>query len=362
MMKLVKGLVFVVVLVALYLALWPVPVDPVAWDAPVDRGLVAPFTENDRLGVATAIELGEFEGPEDVAIGFDGRLYSGTKDGKVISFNADGSDLQVFADTGGRPLGIEFAGSYLYVANSFIGLQRIRKDGRVVTLTDEFEGKAIAYADDVAVAKDGSVYFSDASSKFDAEEWSGTYSASLLDILEHGGHGKILKYDPFSDATTLIMDGLNFANGVAISDDQSYLLINETGSYQVHRYWLLGPMAGTSEVVIDNLPGFPDNINSGLDGRFWIGLVAPRSAVVDRFSDSPFMRKLIQRLPAAIRPKAIPSTHLIAIDGDGNVLMNLQDTQARFPAITGALETEDQLFLSSLFGYRIGRVNKQDLD
>ncbi len=361
-MKLLKFLLFSLVLLALYLSVWPVPIEPVAWDAPVDRGLLAPFAENDRLGIATAIELGEFAGPEDITVGFGGLLYSGTKNGKIISFKADGSDLQVFADTGGRPLGIEFVGGFLYVANSFIGLQRIRKDGLVVTLADEFDGKEIAYADDVAVAKDGSVYFSDASSKFAADKWSGTYSASLLDIMEHGGHGRILKYDPFSNETTMIMDGLNFANGVAISDDQSYLLVNETGSYRVHRFWLQGPLAGTSEVIIDNLPGFPDNINNGLEGRFWIGLVAPRSAILDKYSGSPFMRKLIQRLPAALRPKAVPSTHLIAIDGDGNVLMNLQDTQGRFPAITGALETRDNLFLSSLFGYRIGRVDKKDLN
>jgi sugar lactone lactonase YvrE len=362
LLKPFKLLLLALALLALYLTLWPVPVDPVTWNAPVDRGYVAPFAVNDRLGIATAIELGDFEGPEDIAVGFDGLLYSGTKDGKIISFNADGSGLKVFADTGGRPLGIEFAGSYLYVANSFIGLQRIRKDGLVVTLADKFAGNAIAYADDVAVANDGTVYFSDASSRFAANEWSGTYSASLLDILEHGGHGRILKYDPFNNETTMVMDGLNFANGVAISDDQTYLLVIETGSYRVQRYWLQGPLAGTSEVIIDNLPGFPDNINNGLDGRFWIGLVAPRSAILDSYSNSPFMRKLIQRLPAAMRPKAVPSTHLIAIDGDGNVLMNLQDSKGRFPAITGALETGDELFLSSLFGYRIGRVDKEALN
>ena len=120
-------------------------------------------------------------------------------------------------------------------------------------------------------------------------------------------------------------------------------------------------MAGTSEVIMDNLPGFPDNINNGLNGHFWIGLVAPRSAILDKYSGSPFMRKVIQRFPSALRPKAVPSTHLIAIDGDGKVLMNLQDTQARFPAVTGALETEGDLFLTSLFGHRVARVDKQDL-
>ena len=351
----------VLLLLVLYLTLWPVPVAPVAWDAPADRGLVDPFAENDRLEVASAIELDEHHGPEGVTIGFGGLLYSGTAGGKIISFHADGSDLQVFADTGGRPLGIEFAGGFLYVANAYLGLQRIRKDGRVVTLVDEFDGQPIAYANDLAVAKDGSVYFSDASSKFSAEKWAGSYGASLLDLLEHGGHGRVFKYNPFSNETTLLMDGLNFANGIAVSDDQTYLLVNETGSYRVLRHWLQGPGKGTTDIILDNLPGFPDNINNGLNGRFWIGLVAPRSAILDRYSGSPFVRKIMQRLPAALRPRAVPSTHLIAIDGDGIVLMNLQDSEARFPAITGAFETRQNLYLTSLFGNRLARVNKKDL-
>jgi sugar lactone lactonase YvrE len=359
--QLVKIGLAALLLLVLYLTLWPVPVAPVAWDAPTDLGLVDPFAKNDRLAVATAIELNEHHGPEDVTIGFGGLLYSGTEGGKIISFHADGSDLRVFADTGGRPLGVEFAGGFLYVANAYLGLQRIRKDGRVVTLADEFDGQPIAYADDVAIAKNGSVYFTDASSRFSAEKWAGSYGASLLDLLEHGGHGRVFKYDPFSNETTLVMDGLNFANGIAVSDDQTYLLINETGSYRVLRYWLQGPNQGSSEIVLDNLPGFPDNINNGLNGRFWIGLVAPRSAILDRYSGSPFIRKIMQRLPAALRPRAVPSTHLIAIDGDGNVLMNLQDSAARFPAITGAFETRRNLYLTSLFGNRLAKVSKQDL-
>lgn len=359
--KLLKLLLGAIVFCIVYLTFWPVPIDPVAWTAPVDRGLSDPFTANDRLAVATPIQLGEFQGAEDVTVGFGGLLYSGTEGGKIISFRTDGSDLQVFADVGGRPLGIEFAGGFIYVANSLAGLQRIRKDGRVTTLVDKFEGKPFSYIDDVAVAKNGSVYFTDASTKFAARDWQGTFSASLLDIMEHGGHGRVLKYDPFSNTTTIIMDGLNFANGIAVSDDQSFLLVNETGAYRVMRYWLTGPDAGSSEVVIENLPGFPDNINNGLHGRFWIGLIAPRVVVLDKYSTSPFMRKMIQRFPAAMRPKAVPSTHLIAIDGDGNVLMNLQDTLAQFPSVTGAIETRQNLYITSLFGNRLAKVAKQDL-
>ena len=352
----------ILIALLLYLFFWPVPLEPVAWNAPVDRGLVDPFEPNDRLQKARPIALGAHEGPEDVVVGPDAYIYTATSDGKVLRFTQAGNNVEIFADAGGRPLGMEFdADGNLIIANAHLGLQRVTPGGTVSTIVDEFDGEKIIYADDVAVASNGIIYFSDASSKFGASVSGGSYEASLLDLLEHGGHGRVFRHDPLSDETSIVVDGLNFANGVAVSEDQQYLLINETGSYRVLRYWIEGPDAGTTEVVIDNLPGFPDNINNGLNGRFWIGLAAPRSSILDRLADQPSLRKVVQRLPSFLRPKAVPSSHVIAIDGDGVVLMNLQDSTAQIPALTGVFETRDALWLSTLFGNRVGRLDKQHL-
>ncbi|MBT8078795.1 MAG: SMP-30/gluconolactonase/LRE family protein [Gammaproteobacteria bacterium] len=345
-----------------YLLLWPVPVDPVAWSAPGDRGLVDPFATNDILGRARAIELPGHDGPEDVATPFDGFFYASTADGKIIRFRPNGSGLEVFANLGGRPLGIDFdSDGNLLVANAYLGLQRVTPEGRIDLLVDEVGGKQLAYVNDVAAGANGIVYFSDSSSKFGAEAHGGTYPASLIDILEHGGHGRVLRHDTKSGSTDVLMDGLNFANGVAISEDQQYLIIAETGHYRIWRHWLAGDRAEESEVILDNLPGFPDNVNNGMQGRFWIGLVAPRVAILDKLSDKPFLRKAVQRMPAFVKPKAVPSTHAIAITGDGVVLMNLQDTAASYPAITGVMETRDAIYLSTLFGNVLPRLDKNDL-
>ncbi len=350
------------IVLLLYLLFWPVPVSPVAWAAPQYRGLVDPFAPNDRLSLAKPVSIGEFFGPEDIAGGKDAYLYASTRSGHVIRFRGNGSELSVFADVGGRPLGLEFGSDgYLYVANAPLGLQKISPDGSFETLVSEVNGEEISYADDVAVAADGRVFFSDASSKFNPKNAGGSYDASLLDILEHGGHGRILEYSPAHKQTKIILGGLNFANGVAISDDQQYLLIIETGHYRVLKFWLEGHNAGTTEVILENLPGFPDNVNNGLHGIFWIGLVAPRIKMLDDLSDSPFLRKVVQRLPASFRPKAVPSSHVIAIDGDGQVLMNLQDTKLKYPALTGVFETSQSLYLTTLFGSHFGRLDKKDL-
>jgi len=348
------------VLLSAYLLLWPVAVEPVAWRAPVDRGYVDPFSRNQLLSSAIGINLGDFDGPEDATLGHDGRVYLTTAHGWIIRIHNRAASA--FVDVGGQPLGIETdPDGSLVIANAVAGLQRVRNDGSVTTLLDEINGAALENANNLAIGPDGTIYFSQSSTKFTAKADGGSYAASLLDILEHGGHGNVYAFEPATGTLTRLMTGLNFANGVALSEDGSFLLVAETSNYRILKYWLSGAKQGSTEVVIGNLPGFPDNIKNGLQGRFWIGFTAPRNALLDRLSDKPFIRKAIQRLPSAIRPKAEPFSHVIAINGDGKVLMNLHDPGARFPMLTGALETRDALYLTTLFGHRLPKLSKRDL-
>lgn len=347
-------------LLSAYFLLWPVAVDPVGWQAPVDRGYIDPFAPNDRLKTATGIDLGIHEGPEDATLGVDGRIYVTTNGGSIIRIQNRG--ISEFVNVGGRPLGIESdRDGSLVVANAILGLQRIAQDGSVTTLIDEFEQAPLENANNLGIGPDGVIYFSQSSTKFTASEFGGSYAASLLDILEHGGHGNVYAFDPASGSIQRLMTGLNYANGIAVSDDGSFLLVAESGHYRILKYWLSGEMQGKTEVLIDNLPGFPDNIKNGLNGRFWIGFAAPRNRLLDQVSDKPFIRKMVQRLPAELRPQAEPFSHVIAINGDGQVLMNLHDTAARFPTLTGVLETRDSLYLTTLFGKNLPRIKKRDL-
>ena len=343
-----------------YLLAWPVPVTPVSWNAPPDRGLVDPFESNDLLANAVGITLGEYDGPEDAAIGSDGRIYVTTSSGHVIAVH-NGRVFE-FSFPGGRPLGIEAdSDGSLVVANSYLGLQRIDRDGNVTTILSEVDGQPLIYANNLAIGPDGTIYFSEASRKFGAESSGGTYESSLLDIMEHGGHGRIFAFNPHNGKVDTLLDSLNFANGVAVSDDGRYLLVSETGHYRILKHWLSGKQQGTTEVLLENLPGFPDNLKSGLQGRFWLGLAAPRNALLDGLSDKPMVRKIVQRLPAFVRPKAIASSHVVAFNGDGQVLMNLHDPLARFPTLTGVVETNRSLYLTTLFGNQLPHLDKRDL-
>ncbi len=357
--KILWALIVIIALIVLYFIAWPVPVEPVAWEAPPDPGYTGAFAVNDRLKGVETLPIAGNHGPEDIAIDAQGRIYAATHEGHIVRVNADGSDPENWVDTKGRPLGIDFdSKGHLIVADAFQGLLSIAPDGTITELAKEADGIPIHYADDVDVAADGKIYFSDASTKFGAKEWGGTYEASLLDINEHGGHGRLLVYDPATGTTTTLLDGLNFANGVAVSHDQNAVLVNETGSYRVIRFWIEGPKKGTSETLIGALPSFPDNISAGEDGRYWVAFVSPRNPLIDKLSGKPFMRKVIQRMPAFLRPKAVPYGHIMAIDDKGNVLADLQDPDGIYPINTSVTETEEYLYVGSLVAPVMARLKK----
>jgi len=363
MLKKILGLlVLIIIAVVLYFVAWPVPVDPVAWEAPPNPGYTGAFAVNERLKGIESLPIGNNSGPEDIALDAQGRIYAATHAGRIVRLNADCSNPVNWADTEGRPLGIDFDHQgNLVVADAYRGLLSIAPDGTVTELATQADAIPIRYADDVDVAADGKIYFSDASTKFGAKQSGGTYEGSLLDIMEHGGHGRLLVYDPATGKATTLLSGLNFANGVAVSHDQNSVLINETGGYRVVRVWIAGPKKGEAETLIGSLPGFPDNISSGKDGRYWVAFASPRNPLLDGLSKKPFMRKIVQRMPAFFRPQAVMYGHIIAIDDRGQVLMDLQDPAGGYPFTTSVTETDDYLYIGSLISPVLGRLTKKTL-
>lgn len=339
----------------LYLLAWPTPVDPVAWQAPENQGFIGPFQSNQALAGLTTWSLEGLHGPEGIAVDEYGVLHVSTHEGWIVKVQPSSGETEQWVNTGGRPLGLVFdAAGHLIVADAYRGLLSIAPSGDIKVLTDRYQNSPILYADDVDITPDGMIYFSDASTKFGAEQFGGTFAASLLDLMEHGGHGRLFQYNPTSNDTRLISNGLDFANGVAADPEGQFILVNETGTYRVIKFWLTDERFGEQEVLIDNLPGFPDNIVRGDDGRFWVGLASTRSPILDALSDKPFLRKMVQRLPSSLRPKANHYGHVFAINEHGKVLASLQDPSGQYPVTTGALEFNGQLYISSLVADELG--------
>lgn len=354
-----RTIILSLVILLSYLVLWPVSVNPVAWNAPNDLGFTGDFATNRDLSELEFLSLQGESGPEDLAIDSKGNIAVSMHSGAIMRLHHDSQKLETWVNTQGRPLGIEYdKNDNLIVADAYLGLLSISASGNITLLANHADGLDILYADDLDIARDGKIYFSDASTKFSAKHYGGTLAASLLDILEHGGQGRLLVYDPLSKETHTLLDQLNFANGVSVSHDQKAILVNETGSYRVIKYWLHGPKKGEHDVLIDNLPGFPDNLARSLNGHYWLGLASPRSASLDSLSHYPFLRKIVQRLPSFMRPQAQLYGHVVKISETGRVIQSLQDPSGTYPLTTGVLETSTHLYISSLTANVLARKNQ----
>jgi sugar lactone lactonase YvrE len=355
MKKIVATVALVLLGLAAYLCLWPVPVRPQSWAAPTAPGYVGVHAVNHGLAGLQTIALGAEQGPEHVVLARDGKLYAAVASGNILRMNPDGTAQEVFARTGGRVLGFDFdAHGNLIAADAVRGLLSIGPDRQVTLLADSVAGEPIVYADAVVVAGNGKIYFSDASARFAPARWGGTYEAAVLDIIEQACTGRVLEYDPATRATRVVARGLAFANGVALSRDEQTLFVAETGKYRV---WKIAVAADNldvargqpqARVLFDNLPGYPDNLMRGQDGRIWLGLSGPRSPDVDAMAGKPFLRALTLRLPRALWPLPKPYGHVMAFTEDGQVVADLQDPSGAYPQTTGLTETADRLYVQNL--------------
>lgn len=332
-----------------YLTLWPVRIDPVAWEPAPAPAWDGPLAQNERLVEAEIFGAGAVHGPEDVAVAPDGRMFVGTHDGKIVVI--DGDAHEIFADTEGRPLGLAWDGDgNLIVADAKKGLLSIDDKGSIDVLTTESDGVPFKFTDDVDVAPDGVIYFSDASFKYG-------YGEHMEDLMESRPNGRLLSYDPTTKETKTLLSDLYFANGVAVAADGTHVLVNETGRFRIKRYWLEGDAAGTAEIFVDNLPGFPDGVSRSPRGTYWVAMFTMRNPDADNLAPSPFMKKLIWRLPRALLPKPAKYGLVLELDADGKIVRSLHDTQgAHFWFITSAEEVDGKLYLGTLHDPRVGRL------
>ena len=348
-----------------YLSFWPIPIQPVRWIAPSQPGYSGAHAANSRLAGLQMIDLGAESGPEHIAIGRDGKLYTTVESGRILRMNPDGTEQSVFASTGGRVLGFDFdAAGNLIAADAVKGLLSISSDGKVSVLTDSVningQRDPIRYADAVVVATTGKMYLSDASTRFAPKDWGGTFEASVLDILEQSSTGRILEFDPATQVTRVVAHGLSFANGVALSLDGQHVFVNETGKYRVWKIAVASQdldvrqTSNQATVLFDNLPGYPDNLMRGRDGKIWLGFAKPRNPTIDNLATQPFMREVTLRLPRALWPIPKSYGHVMAFTEDGKVVADLQDPSGTYPESTGVTETADRLYIQSLHAKGLG--------
>jgi ribose transport system permease protein len=328
----------------------------------------SPFAQNDALRDVELIGLGRIESPEDVILDREGNLYAGSRHGDVIRFFApDFQRMEVFGHIGGQPLGMAFdRDDNLYVCVGGMGLYRITPDQKVELATAETnrswrsinDDSRLRLADDLDIAPDGKVYFSEATTRYEMSEVN-------TDALEIRGNGRIICYDPKTQTTQTLLYGLLFPNGVCVSHDGQSIFFAETWGCRIRRYWVSGPKKGRLEIVIDNLPGYPDNINISSDGNYWLALVGMRAPAFDLAWRHPQFRK---RMSVRLPPDEwlFPNVNIgfvLKFSENGQILYSMWDKRgANHPMITSMREDRGYLYLGGLSNNRIGRIKLEDGD
>lgn len=280
-------------------------------------------------------------GAEDVLVGPDGDVYTGTADGAVWRVSPDGGRMERMAQTRGRPLGLEWYGDDLLVCDAARGLLLLRKDGGLESLVGSVDGVPMRFCNNAAVARDGTVWFSDSSRHYGIDQWKD-------DFVQDTRTGRLLRRRP-DGTVTVELTGLAFANGVALSATEEYVAVAETGARTVVRLWLTGSRAGERDHLCRDLPGYPDNIARGTDGLIWVTVASPRDPFVERLQRSPVpLRKAVTRVPEALQPKPKRTIRVQAYDDTGALVHDLDLRHPDFHMATGVREHEGRVWMGSL--------------
>jgi sugar lactone lactonase YvrE len=168
-----------------------------------------------------------------------------------------------------------------------------------------------------------------------------------------------------------MFNNLCFANGVALSMDERHLFVAETGEYRIWKISIeaqgvdarkaLAQPSESARVLLDNLPGYPDNLMRGEQGRIWTGLTKPRGAFIDDNAGKPWLRALALRLPKALWPVPPAYGHVFAFDENGKVLVDLQDPSGSYPETTAVTEHGGKLYIQSLNATTLGVLDARKL-
>lgn len=304
--------------------------------------MTGPLAVNTRLTQAQLIADGQILGPEDIAVDAQNNLYVSQLSGDISKIDGAGVVTNL-VNTGGRPLGLDFdAAGNLIIADAIKGLLSLSPSGELSTLVSSYQGQPFKFADDVDVAANGTIYFSDASTKYG-------YYDGLDGVLEARPYGRLFAYSPSSKTLSLLVEGLHFANGVAVSADQQSVLVNETYRYRITRYWINGPKKGQSEIFADNLPGWPDGVSTAPNGDYWVALFAPRAVDIDQMHGDPALKNLMAKLPQWMIGEPEKYGLVVRLSPQGEIVESLHDQDgSRFYQVTSAEQVGDKLYLGTL--------------
>ncbi|XP_034662395.1 adipocyte plasma membrane-associated protein isoform X2 [Drosophila subobscura] len=353
---------------------------------------------NFHLEGAERLLEGRVYGPECL-IARNNEIYTGIHGGEIIKLSA--SHVTHVAKIGqpcediyeesrcGRPLGLAFdtQGNNLIVADAYYGLWQVdlktNKKTLLVSPAQELDGKVKRPAkvfNSVAVGKQGDIFWTDSSSDFTIED--------LVFASFANPSGRLFKYNRAKNVSEVLLDELAFANGIALSPNEDFVVVAETAGQRLTKYYLQGAKTGESEVFVDGLPGLPDNLTPDSEG-IWVPLVVSADSEhptgFNIFSRFPSVRLFLARMLAffelpfrylnSVYPNKFSQrfvhfvghmesitllspkrSTVVRVDWNGNIVGSLHGFDKSVGAISHVLEFQEYLYLGSPLNQYLARV------
>ncbi|XP_028789618.1 protein STRICTOSIDINE SYNTHASE-LIKE 10-like [Neltuma alba] len=324
----------------------------------------------DLLHAAQILHVAGAVGPESLVFDSNGEgPYTGVADGRILKWQGEGRGWRDFALTTsnrtectrpfapelehicGRPLGLSFdkKSGDLYIADAYLGLQVVGPTGGLATpLVTHVEGQPLRFTNSMDISEDEDViYFTDSSAVFYRREF-------MSSILSGDKTGRLMKYDKLTKEVTVLMRGLAFANGVALSKDGSFLLVAESSACRIRTLWLRGTNAGQVDTFAE-LPGLPDNIRRNSKGEFWVALHAKASPFARLVSSKSWAGNGMLNLPLDFKQLHAsftgwkPHSSVMKLNDKGEVLQVLEDCEGKALRFASEVEEKDgKLWIGSV--------------
>ena len=314
---------------------------PLAWTPPIKPALTGNLEENELLGTTEWIDLDGWYGPEDIAVDKQGNLYCGVhikqtdfSDGRILKIDTSGN-VSVFCNTGNWVTGLHFdANENLIACVPNVGLSSINKKGEMTILADQDEnGNKFLIPNDVDIASDGMIYFSNTSSRYPFNQKNAR--KILMEVKPDGG---LYRYNPNDQTIETLIDSSFFGNGVAVSQNDEFVLMVDLTKYRIVRYWLKGDKRGQTDIFIDNLPGLPNGIARRDDGSLWLGFTTRRDDLLDKLQPKPGIKKLILGIPLWLQPNQEPFGMIMHLSEEGEILKTYYDTTGKIVSEASSVE------------------------
>lgn len=198
-------------------------------------------------------------------------LFSDIPNNRIMRWTQDDGHLSVFRTPSNYSNGHtrDRQGRLISCEHDTRRVTRTELDGNVTVLIDRFDGKPLNAPNDVVVAADGAVWFTDPGYGTD-----GPYEGHLA---EHELPKHVYRFDPATGSATVVADDFVRPNGIGFSPDEKLLYVVDSGvshggPAHIRVFDVEGQRLRNSRVFASFSRGMTDGLRCDTNGNVWCSM------------------------------------------------------------------------------------------